>query len=172
MNLECVAVPGGDAERLLPILHDAEEDDERIRAALRDPACRAYAALLDGEPVAAAVVRWAPPAEILYIAVTADRRGTGIGRRLVEAVVARLPEHGRTLLVGTANCSLDNIAFYQRCGFRMHSIKRGHFDYVDPPVHEYGIAMRDMIVFSYDLTGDRPPAGPGGRPASVSSAGS
>jgi ribosomal protein S18 acetylase RimI-like enzyme len=151
-TLQCVAMPGADAERLMPILHDAEEDDDRIRVALREQGCQAYAALVDGEPVAAAVVRWPQPAEILYIAVDQAWRGTGIGRALVAAIQTELPTHGRTLLVGTANCSLDNIAFYQKCGFRIHSVKRDYFDYIQPTLHEHGIAMRDMIVFSYDAT--------------------
>ena len=148
--VRCAVVPAGSAERLIPILHDAEEDDDRIRAALREPGHRAYAALADGEPVAAAVVHWSRPAEILYIAVDPARRGTGIGRALLTAIQAELPAHGHTLLVGTANCSLDNIAFYQKCGFRMHSVKRDYFDYVRPATIEYGIVMRDLLVFSYD----------------------
>jgi ribosomal protein S18 acetylase RimI-like enzyme len=147
-NVDAEAAAAG----LLPLLHDAEEDDERIRAAMRDPACRTYVTRHDDQPVAAAVVRWEQPAEILYIAVDAESRGTGIGRRLVAAVQADVDADGRTLLVGTANSSLDNIAFYQKCGFRMHSVKRDHFEYIQPPLHEYGIRMRDMIVFSY-----RPP---------------
>ena len=150
--VECVAVPAGSAERLIAILHDAEEDDDRIRAAQREPGRAAYAALADGEPVAAAVVDWSRPAEILYIAVDRARRGTGIGRALVTSIQAELPTHGHTLLVGTANCSLDNIAFYQKCGFRMHSVKRDYFDYVRPAAVEYGIVMRDLIMFSYDTT--------------------
>ncbi|MGI5241669.1 GNAT family N-acetyltransferase [Dactylosporangium sp. CA-139066] len=149
MEVERVA----DGERLVPILHDAEEDDERIRAALRDPAVRAYAVRLGGETVGAAVVRWAEPSELLYIAIVPGRRGAGIGRRLVAAIQGELPAHGRTLLVGTGNCSLDNIAFYQKCGFRMHSVRRDFFGYIDPPLAEHGITMRDMIVFSYEIGG-------------------
>jgi hypothetical protein len=63
------------------------------------------------------------------------------------------------LVVGTANSSLDNIAFYQRCGFRMDSVRRDHFTYVDPPVSEFGIPMRDMIVFSYEPPSGTDPAG-------------
>src|SRR3954453_2133598 len=35
-RMRCVSVTGPAAERLAPVLHDAEEDDDRIRAALRD----------------------------------------------------------------------------------------------------------------------------------------
>jgi GNAT superfamily N-acetyltransferase len=153
MAVHRIAVSGADAEKLVAILHDAEEDDERIRAALRDPSCQAYAALDADEPVGAAVVRWddREPSEILYIAVAAARRGTGLGRQIIAAILDELPAHGRTLLVGTANCALDNIAFYQKCGLRMHSVKRDFFDYIQPPLREHGIVMRDMIVFAYDL---------------------
>jgi ribosomal protein S18 acetylase RimI-like enzyme len=152
MIWHCIPVSGTDAEKLVPILHDAEEDDERIRNALRDPSCQAYAALAGDEPVGAAVVRWddREPSEILYIAVAPAQRGLGLGRQIIVAILDELPAHGRVLRVGTANSALDNIAFYQKCGFRMHSVKRDFFDYIQPPLREHGIVMRDMIVFAYD----------------------
>jgi NAD(P)H-dependent FMN reductase len=61
---------------------------------------------------------------------------------------------------------LDNIAFYQRCGFRMDAVKRGYFDYVQPEVTEFDIALRDMIVFAYEpppmaaASGDLEPVDP------------
>lgn len=146
-------VESGDTDALLPLLHDAEEDDDRIRAALGDPLCVVYAAL-DGEAlVGAAVVRWErPSSELLYIAVAEQARGTGVGRQMMTALLQELPRHSRVMLVGTANSSLDNIAFYQKCGFRMHEIRRDHFDYIQPPIVEDGIPMRDMIVFHYELS--------------------
>src|SRR5205085_5393711 len=66
---------------LLPILLDAEEGEERIRAALLDPTCTAYAARLEGQLAGAAVVRWEEdqPSEIIYIAVAEALRGHGYG---------------------------------------------------------------------------------------------
>jgi ribosomal protein S18 acetylase RimI-like enzyme len=151
--VHCSPVSGADAEKLIPLLHDAEEDDERIRAALRDPACQAYVARVDEQSVGAAVVRWddPEPGEILYIAVAEAERGKGYGRQIIAAIQAELPARGRTLLVGTANSALDNIAFYQKCGFRMYAVKNNYFSYIQPPMRENGIVMRDMIVFRYDL---------------------
>jgi GNAT superfamily N-acetyltransferase len=150
MELQWIRVPAPDAEELVPILHDAEEDDERIRAALRDPAGQAYAAYIGDRMVGAAVVHWGDPgpSEIRYLAVAGGERGKGLGRQIVAAIQADLPV-GRTLLVGTANSALDNIAFYQKCGFRMYAVKRDHFDYIRPPLAENGIVVRDMIVFDY-----------------------
>jgi len=53
------------------------------------------------------------------------------------------------VLVGTANSSLENIAFYQKCGFRMDHVRRDYFVYVQPPVIQNGIVMRDMLVLRY-----------------------
>ena len=153
MFFECIPMASDQSEILLPILHDAEEDDERIRAAFLDPACVAYAASVDGALVGAAVVRWeeGESSEILYIAVIASERGKGYGKQIIAALQAELPAHGRALLVGTANSSLENIAFYQKSGFRMFSVRRDYFVYIQPLLQEHGIITRDMIVFRYDL---------------------
>src|SRR5258707_12064258 len=148
MTISVSRVPGAGAlaDELVAILHDAEGDDERIRAALRDPTCQAYTARVADELVGAAVVRWDPPdaSELLYLAVAPHARGMGYGRQILAVIQAELPGHGRMLLVGTANSSLDNIAFYQKCGFPMSAVKRDFFDYIDPPIQENGIVMRDM----------------------------
>jgi chromate reductase, NAD(P)H dehydrogenase (quinone) len=147
-------VQPSDLEDLVAILHDAEEDDERTRAVLTNRSYQTYTGWLDGQLVGAAVVDWRPglDSEILYIAVDENQRGQGHGRQILEHVTAELPRHGQRLIVGTANSSLDNIAFYQRCGFRMDAVKRDYFGYVEPEVTEFDIPLRDMIVFSYELT--------------------
>src|SRR4051794_3051654 len=85
----CVPLTGPAAERLVPVLHDAEEDDDRIRSALRDPACGNYAALIGDLLVGAAVVHWGTggeSSELLYLAVDRDQRGKGYGTQIVAAV--------------------------------------------------------------------------------------
>jgi NAD(P)H-dependent FMN reductase/GNAT superfamily N-acetyltransferase len=145
--------PDGRLEELVSVLHDAEEDDGLLRAALLDPANSPYTAWLDARLVGAVVVQWRPglSSEILYLGVDAAVRGRGIGRRLLDHVRELLPAYGRRLLVGTATSSLDNLAFYQRCGFRMSAVKQDHFDYVEPGSEEFGIPLRDMIVFEFEL---------------------
>ena len=60
-------IPNNATTFLLPMLLDAEEGEERIRAALLDPTCTAYASWLDAQLAGAAVVRWEEekPSEIL-----------------------------------------------------------------------------------------------------------
>jgi ribosomal protein S18 acetylase RimI-like enzyme len=154
MFLKVEMVPHPETLFLLPQLLEADEDEERIRAALTDPACTAYASWLDAQLVGAAVVRWEQKdlSEILYIEVAAPLRGRGYGKQFLQFLQDELPSHGgRSLLVGTANASLDTIAFYQKCGFRMYAIRRDYFAYIQPPVIENGIVLRDMLVFRYDI---------------------
>jgi NAD(P)H-dependent FMN reductase/GNAT superfamily N-acetyltransferase len=156
VNMDLTVRAGGLEGRLdevVAVLHDAEEDDDLLRAALLDPANSSYTAWLGAALVGAVVVRWRPglSSEILYLGVDAAVRGRGLGRRLLQHAKDLLPSYGRRLLVGTATSSLDNLAFYQRCGFRMSAVKQDHFDYVEPGTEEYGIPLRDMIVFEFEI---------------------
>ncbi len=154
MPLVTEQISNHDTALLLPILLDAEEGEERIRAALLNPTCTAYASWLDGQLVGAAVVRWEDDetSEILYIAVDADLRGRSYGKQILQFLQEELcRRRGHSLLVGTANAALDNIAFYQKCGFRMFEIRRDYFAYIQPPIAEHGIVLRDMLVLRYDL---------------------
>jgi ribosomal protein S18 acetylase RimI-like enzyme len=152
IRLQSLSVP--DALALLPILRDAEEGDDRIRAAISDLAHTSYAALVDGVTVGAAVVAWEVEAsEILLLAVAPERRRQGIGAR----ILAALADEGRrcgthALLVGTATASLANLAFYQRCGFRIDHIRPDYFAYIQPPISENDIPLRDMLVLRHVLT--------------------
>lgn len=147
-------IPHQETAFLLPMLSDAEEGEERIRATLLDPTCTAYAFWLDTQLAGAAVIRWKEeePGEIVYIAVARDLRGHGYGKQMMHFFLEELRRRGgHALLVGTANAALDNIAFYQKCGFRLFEIRRDYFAYIQPPIAENGIVLRDMIVLRYDL---------------------
>ena len=154
MSLVTEQIPNTETTFLLPILSDAEEGEERIRATLLDPTCTVYASWLDGQLAGAAVIRWEEeePSEIVYIAVAPDLRGCGYGKQIIHFFLEELRRRGgHALLVGTANAALENIAFYQKCGFRMSEIRRDYFAYIQPPIAEHGIVLRDMVVLRYDL---------------------
>lgn len=154
MPLVTKQIPNHETAFLLPVLSDAEEGEERIRAVLLDPACAAYASWLDDQLAGAAVVRWEEdePGEIVYIAVTSELRGRGYGKQIIHFLQEELRRRqGHSLIVGTANAALDNIAFYQKCGFRMFEVRRDYFAYIQPPISEHGIVLRDMLVLRYDL---------------------
>src|SRR6266849_3878701 len=96
MSLVIEPIPSHETMFLLPMLLDAEEGEERIRAALLDPTCTAYASWLDGQLAGAAVVRWEEDAtsEILYIAVAAALRGRGYGKQIIQVFQEELRRRG------------------------------------------------------------------------------
>lgn len=145
-------IPSTDQPALVALLRDADEDVARVQALVAHPAHRAYLLLEDACTVGAVLMQWdALISEILYIAVAPDLRGQGVGRRAMQAILAEARQRTRAVLVGTANASLDQIAFYQKCGFRMDHVRRDYFDYLSVPAYEHGIRIRDMLVLRIDF---------------------
>jgi ribosomal protein S18 acetylase RimI-like enzyme len=59
-----------------------------------------------------------PEAEVLAVAVAADRSGHGVGQALVRAVIEGFVDHGiRTAKVVTTADNLAALAMYHACGF-------------------------------------------------------
>jgi ribosomal protein S18 acetylase RimI-like enzyme len=152
MTVVLNAIVTKETEKLIPILLDAEEGEERIRTAMADEKNTNYAALEGEELVGAATVKWEEQeSEILYIAVIQKCRGRGYGKTIIEGLKTEMRRRGvHSLVVGTANSSIENIAFYQKCGFRMYQVRRDFFHYIQPPVKENDILMCDMLVLRYE----------------------
>lgn len=97
--------------------------------------------------------------EIKSIAVQERSRLQGLGRELVERAVAASRRDGaRAVTVATATADIDNLRFYQRCGFRAASIERDAFtpeNGYTPGLAVDGIPLRDAIRFELDLDGER-----------------
>jgi GNAT superfamily N-acetyltransferase len=94
--------------------------------------------------------------ELKSMAVTAARRGTGIGTRLVEEAMASSRASGFSrMVVATAAADIDNLRFYQRRGFRFDGVEPDAFDaeagYVDGILID-GIPLRDRVWLAQDLT--------------------
>jgi GNAT superfamily N-acetyltransferase len=146
-------VKGAEIEEVVPILLQAEESERALRWGLAHLVDAVYR--MDGEDqiLAAANVQWrGDPAEIIELAVHPAQHGKGHGRWMLEWLIAEAARRGKTsLIVGTANSSIGNIAFYQKCGLRMDHVRRDYFSYYHTPIYENGIRIRDLLVFSYDL---------------------
>ncbi|MBW4435513.1 MAG: GNAT family N-acetyltransferase [Pleurocapsa minor GSE-CHR-MK-17-07R] len=138
---------------LLHLLHDADEDDRRIAQALQNRDNTSYLAYADGRVIGALVLCRAPEhAEIVYLAVPTELRGHGYGRDILSHLANAMRSLGvGFLLVGTANASIGNIVFYQKCGFRMDSVRKGFFDDLAQPAYENGIRIRDLLMLRLDL---------------------
>lgn len=164
-TIEIEEVTGADVEPLVPFLLLAEPSERALRWSLRNLCDAVYRLDVDGVAAGAATVRWAgEPSEIVELGVDPARHGQGLGRHFVRWLVDEARRRGhRALEVGTANASIGNIAFYQKCGFRMAHVRRDYFSYYATPRIEDGIEVRDLLVFRHDLGADRPAARPARR---------
>ncbi|WP_430536001.1 GNAT family N-acetyltransferase [Listeria rocourtiae] len=91
--------------------------------------------------------------EIVNIAVSPSYQGQDYGKKLIQRAIRHaLGLHKSTLIVKTANSSIQALAFYQKTGFRMVAIIPDYFtqNYVNP-IFENGIRAQDQIVLVYFL---------------------
>ncbi|TQV88485.1 GNAT family N-acetyltransferase [Aliikangiella coralliicola] len=90
--------------------------------------------------------------ELKNIAVLKDYQGKGIAKLLIAAIQKLAKEKGaKTLDVGTGNSSLAQLALYQKCGFRLHSIEHDFFSSYPEPIYENGIRCLDMVRLRIEL---------------------
>jgi len=146
-------------EALIPLLLLAEESEPGLRWGLANLVDMVYRADDGDALVGAATMQWrGDPCEIMELAIAPERQGQGFGKQLVAWLVDEARRRGKqAVLVGTANASIDNIAFYQKCGFRMDHVRKDYFWYYREPVFENGIQVRDMLVFRCNLVEEAEP---------------
>ncbi|GIO06800.1 putative N-acetyltransferase YvbK [Brevibacillus reuszeri] len=91
--------------------------------------------------------------ELVNVAVDEGQQGQGIGKRLVLHAIEVAKASGyKTIEIGTGNSSLDQLALYQKCGFRMTWIDKDFFiRHYSEPIYENGIQLFDMVRLSQDL---------------------
>ena len=143
----------GEIDELRPLLLLAEPSEGALQWSLSHMSDTVYRMDAGGQLVGAVTVRWkGDPCEIMELAIAEEHQRRGYGQQLVEWLIGEARRRSkRRLVVGTANSSIGNIVFYQRCGFRMDSVRKDYFWYYDEPVVENGLVARDMIVFSYNV---------------------
>lgn len=92
--------------------------------------------------------------EIKNLAVAESFRGQGYGRQLLQHALAEALRRDFAFVeIGTGNSSLNQLAFYQKCGFRMQAIDPDFFRRNYPePIFENGIECRDMIRLRYTIS--------------------
>lgn len=153
MTIVIREVTGDEIEEVIPLLLLAEGSERALRWGLAHLVDTVYRMDDDGQLVGAATLRWNDePCEIQELAIVEERQGQGLGKQFMAWLLDEgRQRHKRQIVVGTANSSIPNIAFYQKCGFRMDHIRQDYFRYYREPVYEHGIQIRDMLVFRYDL---------------------
>ena len=67
-------------------------------------------------------------AELMNIAVADSHQGKGMGKALVlHAIEVARANDMQSIELGTGNSSIQQLALYQKCGFRMKEIIHDHF---------------------------------------------
>ncbi|MEJ2664770.1 MAG: GNAT family N-acetyltransferase [Spirochaetia bacterium] len=112
----------------IKLLLEADPAVEKIMHYLKKGTC--YGFKRNGEIIAACVInnlRWRR-AEIKNISVKKELQNKGIGSELMRSVINKCKESGiRKIVLGTGNSSINQIAFYQKCGFRIKSVWKDYF---------------------------------------------
>ena len=91
--------------------------------------------------------------EITNIAVASKYQGQKIGKTiLAQAILVAQNLGAREIEVGTGNSSLNQLAFYQKAGFRIVGVIPDFFiDNYDESIYENGIHCRDLIRLKYQI---------------------
>jgi ribosomal protein S18 acetylase RimI-like enzyme len=92
--------------------------------------------------------------EIKNIAVQPAHQGHGIGKELIRAALDVCRERGaREVWIGTGNSSINQLALYQKMGFRIAGVDVDFFTRNYPEaIVENGIECRDMIRLVHSLS--------------------
>lgn len=153
MTIAIREVEPQEIEELISLLLQAESSESALRWSLDNLSDTVYRLDESGQLAGAATVRWnKEPVEIIELAIARECHGKGLGRRMIEYMLAEARRRDKAALyVGTANSSIGNIVFYQKCGFRMDSVRKDYFWYHRAPLYENGLQTRDLLVFRYDL---------------------
>ncbi|MGV0107067.1 GNAT family N-acetyltransferase [Nostoc sp. DSM 114167] len=140
-------------EALIPILLLAEESERALRWGLANLVDAVYRMDDNEHLVGAATMKWrSDPCEIMELGIAPEFQRQGLGKEFVAWLIQEAKQRGKKqMLVGTSNSSLGNIAFYQKCGFRMDRVRHDYFWYLPQPSYENSIQIQDMLVFRLDL---------------------
>ncbi|MGF9888047.1 GNAT family N-acetyltransferase [Priestia megaterium] len=90
--------------------------------------------------------------EVKNIGLKKAYRGKGIGSKVIKKLEALYEcNHYSKMIVGTADSSLENIAFYKKAGFYQSGVKKNFFLQYVPPIYGNGLQAIDMIMFEKKL---------------------
>lgn len=131
----------------------ADPSEHLVEEYLKRGQC--YVAVLEQRIVGTYVLLPTRPetVELVNVAVEEAWQGNGIGKKLVNHAIEQAREYGyKTMEIGTGNSSVNQLALYQKCGFRITGVDRDFFlRHYTQKMYENGIQVVDMIRLSQDL---------------------
>jgi ribosomal protein S18 acetylase RimI-like enzyme len=141
-------------QKFMPLLLLADESEEKIRKYLGKGDL--FYLVNSSSKTVGVIVLLAlngVTVEIKNVAISPEHRGKGLGKLLVTRALQIYKEKGiKHFIVGTANSSIGNLAFYQKLGFRMFAIKKDFFLDYPSEIWENGIRAVDLIMLEKEET--------------------
>ncbi len=91
--------------------------------------------------------------EIMNIAIHPEYQGRGLAKKIINFIIDSVKEkNAKELLIGTGNSSINQLALYQKCGFRIFHIDKNFFkNNYDEEIWENGIKCIDMIKLKIEF---------------------
>ncbi len=92
--------------------------------------------------------------EIMNIAVSEKHQGNGIGSSMIDNIITIAEGKGyRQIIVGTADCGIKQIHFYEKNGFVKYDVKKNYFTEIyDTPIYEDGVQLKDMVMLKRKIS--------------------
>lgn len=140
-------------QRPMELLLTADPSEELVKDYLERGHC--YTAEIDKQIVGVFVLLKisSDTIELINIAVDEKYQGRGIGKTLVKDAIQKAKDMGyKKIEVGTGNSSINQLALYQKCGFRITGVDKDFFirNY-EEDIFENGIQCMDMVKLSQEL---------------------
>lgn len=137
----------------MALLLTADPSEELVKDYLESGHC--YTAEIDKQTVGVFVLLKisSDTIELINIAVDEKYQGRGIGKTLVKDAIQKAKDMGyKKIEVGTGNSSINQLALYQKCGFRITGVDKDFFirNY-EEDIFENGIQCMDMVKLSQEL---------------------
>ncbi|HZH62006.1 MAG TPA: GNAT family N-acetyltransferase [Metabacillus sp.] len=137
----------------IQLLLEADPSEQLIMDYVQKGEC--YVAEIDQQVIGAYVLleKTIETIEIKNIVIKDEFRGQGLGKKLLLHSIKQARKKGyQALDVGTGNSSIGQLAFYQKCGFRMIGVDLDFFTrHYSEVIIENGIQCRDMILLRMGL---------------------
>lgn len=140
----------------MPLLLEADPDEAKVQAYCRT----SQVWVMETDTICGVAVLQAveeepePTAEIMNIAIKPGLQGKGMGKQLLNFLIAEAGRQGvQRLQVATGNSSIGQLAFYQKAGFELLRLDRHYFTKnYSAPIIENGIHCRHRLVLERLLT--------------------
>ncbi len=136
---------GNITPELKQLLLTADPDESSIEKYIKSSQILVYK--MQGEYIGVAVLSHSSDQfELKNIAVARSFQGKGLAKALI-AEIKRLARSlgAEYVVVGTGNSSLNQLALYQKCDFRMTHIEKNYFASYPEPIYENGIRCIDRV---------------------------